>query len=360
MAAERVPDSTRRIPSLRTWKMVSRYSFSVPQTSVLIGLLVFLPVTFILASMIGALWLPLFDMVFDADAFDVERTIFFELRMPRVVMAGAVGATLAVAGACLQGMFRNPLADPGLLGVASGAALGATSFIVLGGYLPLPDWFAPFALPVAASIGATLVTLFLYAFTRRQRRMNLVTLILVGIAINAMGGVGLGLLQYISDDSQLRSLTFWMMGSFGRSTWDAIIPAFLVMVPASYFLIRSVRALDLLQLGDGEARNLGIDVHRVRKSIVFGVAAVVGAGVAIVGMIGFVGLVIPHIVRLLGGPIHRYVIPASALLGAITLILADLLSRTIVVPAELPVGLVTAFIGSPCLLWLLLKTRIHS
>lgn len=317
-------------------------------------------VTFLVASMIGALWLPLFDMIWNAQAHEVERTIFFELRVPRVLMSGVVGGTLALAGASLQGMFRNPLADPGLLGVASGAALGATSFIVLGGYLALPKGFGPYALPLAAAIGAAAVTLFLYAFTRRQGRLNLVTLILVGIAINALGGVGLGLLQFVSDDNQLRSLTFWMMGSFGRSTWDAILPAFVIMIPASYFLIRNVRALDLLQLGDGEARNLGIDVNRVRTSIVFGVAAVVGAGVAIVGMIGFVGLVIPHIVRLLGGPIHRYVIPASALLGASTLIVADLISRTVVVPAELPVGLVTALIGSPCLLWLLLKTKIHS
>lgn len=345
---------------MRSLKETSRYSFSVSQASILVVLAVFLIVTFLVASMIGALWLPLFDMIWSPQVYEVERTIFFELRVPRVLMSGVVGASLALAGASLQGMFRNPLADPGLLGVASGAALGATSFIVLGGYLSLPKWFGPYALPVAAVIGAAAVTLFLYAFTRRQGRLNLVTLILVGIAINAMGGVGLGLLQFASDDNQLRSLTFWMMGSFGRSTWDAIIPAFAVMIPASYFLVRNVRALDLLQLGDGEARNLGIDVNRVRKSIVFGVAVVVGAGVAIVGMIGFVGLVIPHIVRLLGGPIHRYVIPASALLGASTLIVADLISRTVVVPAELPVGLVTALIGSPCLLWLLLKTKIHS
>ena len=357
---EQAPNPSSRGRWLRISRVVSNYSFSVSQAAILVGLVAFLCVTFVVAAMTGAIWLPLFDMIWNADVYQVERTIFLELRMPRVLMAGVVGATLALAGACLQGMFRNPLADPGLLGVASGAALGATSFIVLGSHLPLPEWFVPYALPVAAAIGATIVTIFLYAFTRIQGRMNLVTLLLVGIAINAMGGVGLGLLQYASDDNQLRSLTFWMMGSFGRSTWDAIFPALLLMVPAAYFLLRSVRALDLLQLGDGEARNLGVDVHRVRKSVVFGVAAVVGAGVAIVGMIGFVGLVIPHIVRLLGGPIHRYVIPASALMGASTLILADLISRTIVVPAELPVGLVTAFIGSPCLLWLLLKTRIHT
>lgn len=358
--AEESSDSSQRVSWLRSVWGISRLSFSVSQASILICLGVLLIVTFLIASSVGALWLPLFDMLWNPASFEVERTIFFELRVPRVLMAGVVGATLALAGANLQGMFRNPLADPGLLGVASGAALGATSSIVLGGYLSLPKWFGPYALPVAAAVGATVVTLFLYAFTRRQGRLNLITLILVGIAINAMGGVGLGLLQYASDDNQLRSLTFWMMGSFGRSTWDSIIPALCVIAPASYFLLRNTRALDLLQLGDGEARNLGIDVHRVRKSIVFGVAAIVGAGVAIVGMIGFVGLVIPHIVRLLGGPIHRYVIPASALLGASTLILADLISRTIVVPAELPVGLVTALIGSPCLLWLLLKTKIHS
>lgn len=358
--AEKASNTAQSLLWLPRWRAFSKLSVSLTQAAILAGLAVVLVVSFLFAAMVGAMWLPLPDMILNAKDFVVERTIFIELRVPRVLMAGAVGATLALAGASLQGMFRNPLADPGLLGVASGAALGATSFIVLGGYINFPDWFAPYALPVAATIGATLVTLFLYAFTRRQGRMNLVTLILVGIAINALGGVGLGLLQYASDDNQLRSLTFWMMGSFGRSTWDATIPAFLVMVPAAFFLVRNVRALDLLQLGEGEARNLGVDVGRVRKSVVFGVAAVVGAGVAIVGMIGFVGLVVPHIIRLLGGPIHRYVVPASALLGATTLILADLLSRTVVAPAELPVGLVTAMIGSPCLIWLLLKARIHS
>lgn len=330
------------------------------QGTVLLLLAAFLVGSFLLATAIGAMWLPLFDMIWDADSFAMERTIFLELRLPRVVMAGAVGATLALAGASLQGMFRNPLADPGLLGVASGAALGATSFIVLSGSVKIVNGFAQYALPVAASIGAAVVALFLYAFTKRQGQLNLITLILVGIAINAMGGVGIGILQYVSDDNQLRSLTFWMVGSFGRSTWDAIVPALLIMSPASFFLVRNTKVLDLLQLGEGEARNLGVDVIRVRRSIVLGVAAVVGAGVAIVGMIGFVGLVVPHIIRLLAGPSHRYVIPASAFLGAITVILADLLSRIVVAPAELPVGLVTAMIGSPCLIWLLAKARIHS
>ena len=150
------------------------------------------------------------------------------------------------------------------------------------------------------------------------------------------------------------------MGSFGRATWDSIVPALFIMLPASYFLIRNMRSLDLLQLGDTEARNLGVEVNKVRRSLVFSVAAVVGAGVAIVGMIGFVGLVVPHLVRLIGGPIHRYVLPASVLLGAVLLILADLFSRTIITPAELPVGLVTAMIGSPCLIWLLLKTKTYA
>ncbi len=339
---------------------LSKYPLTRGQLIVIVSLTVLLGIAFLVATMVGAIRIPLLDMLWNHGSFEIERTIFFELRLPRVLMAGIVGATLALAGASLQGMFRNPLADPGLLGVGSGAALGAASFIVFGGYLSLPDWIIPYVLPLAAAFGSGVVTICLYLFTRKQGRLNLITLILVGIAINSLGGVGLGLLQFVSDDSQLRSLVFWMMGSFGRATWDSIVPALFIMLPASYFLIRNMRSLDLLQLGDTEARNLGVEVNKVRRSLVFSVAAVVGAGVAIVGMIGFVGLVVPHLVRLIGGPIHRYVLPASVLLGAVLLILADLFSRTIITPAELPVGLVTAMIGSPCLIWLLLKTKTYA
>lgn len=339
---------------------LSRYPLTRGQLIVLISLAVVLGIAFLVATMIGAMRLPLLDMLWNRGSFEVERMILFELRLPRVLMAGVVGATLALAGASLQGMFRNPLADPGLLGVGSGAALGAASFIVFGAFLSLPDWIIPYVLPIAAAIGSAVVTVCLYLFTRKQGRLNLITLILVGIAINSLGGVGLGLLQFMSDDNQLRSLVFWMMGSFGRATWDSVVPALFIMLPAAYFLIRNMRSLDLLQLGDTEARNLGVEVNKVRRSLVFSVAAVVGAGVAIVGMIGFVSLVVPHLVRLIGGPIHRYVLPASVLLGAVLLILADLFSRTIITPAELPVGLVTAMIGSPCLIWLLLKTKTYA
>ena len=274
-----------------------------------------------------------------------------------MVLAGFVGAALALSGAALQGLFRNPLADPGLIGVSSGAALGAVAMIVLGGAMALPGVLLPFALPLAAVFGAMLVTLFLYAFASRYGRFSIVTIVLVGVAVNALAGVGIGTFQYLSDDAQLRTLTFWMMGSFGRANWPAVAPAALVAALAALPLFFVARGLDLLQLGETEAYHLGIEVKRLKRRIVLCSAAAVGAGVALSGMIGFVGLVVPHLVRLAIGAAHRFVLPCSALLGAALTILADLLARTAVAPAEIPVSLVTSAIGAPFFLWLIARAR---
>ena len=293
--------------------------------------------------------------LFDAEAA-LERAVFLDIRAPRVALAGLVGAALAVSGTALQGMFRNPLADPGLIGVSSGAAVGAIAMLVLGTALDLA-WATPHALPLAAVVGAVMVTAFLYAFAQRYGHFSIVTILLVGIAVNALAGVVIGLFQYVSDDGQLRSLVFWMMGSFGRATWLLIAPVALLVAVATATLLRMARPLDLLQLGEPQAFHLGVDVGRLKKRAVFCSATAVGAGVAVSGMVGFVGLVVPHLARLLVGPGHRFLMPSAALLGASLTILADVVARTAVAPAELPVSLVTSALGAPFFLWLIARVR---
>lgn len=287
----------------------------------------------------------------------LERTIFSEIRVPRVMLAGFVGAALALSGAALQGLFRNPLADPGLIGVSSGAALGAVSMIVMGPALGLTGAVAAYSLPLAAITGAVAVTLFLYAFSSRFGQFSIVTILLVGIAINALATVGIGLFQFLSDDAGLRTLTFWMMGSFGRATWTTVLPAIAVMAAAAAPILLLGRHLDALQLGEAEAFHVGVDVTRVKRYVILCSAVAVGAGVALSGIVGFVGLVVPHLVRLALGPAHRYVLPGAVLLGASLTMLADAVSRTVVSPAEIPVSLVTSALGAPFFLWLISTVR---
>ena len=322
-------------------------------TVAILALALLIAVALALAS--GAMPISLWEL-FD-DKATLQRMVFAEIRAPRVVLAGFVGAALALSGATLQGLFRNPLADPGLIGTSSGAALGAVAMIVIGGAVAMPRLVAPFALPLAAIAGAMLVTLFLYAFANRYGQFRLVTIVLVGIAVNALAGVGIGAFQYLSDDAELRTLTFWMMGSFGRANWPAVAPALVVVAVAATPLFFVARGLDLLQLGESEAYHLGVDVKRLQRRIVLCAAAAVGAGVALAGMIGFVGLVVPHLVRLVIGADNRFVLPSAALLGAALTILADLVARTAAAPAEIPVSLVTSAIGAPFFLWLIARAR---
>ena len=309
------------------------------------------------ALVTGAVPISLATLFEDSDAGAFQRMVFAEIRSPRVLLAAFVGSSLALAGASLQGLFRNPLADPGLIGVSSGAALGAIAMIVVGSALEVPDWLDPYLLPLAAVAGGGLVTVFIYLFAQRFGQFSIVTILLLGIAVNALAGVGIGAFQYLSDDAQLRTLTFWMMGSFGRATWPAVLPAVALMVLAGAFLLVQPRALDRLQLGEAEARHVGVDVLRVKRLIVMMSAVAAGAGVAVAGAIGFVGLVVPHLARLMGGAAHGFVLPASVLLGGALMVCADLVARMVVIPAELPVGLVTSAIGAPFFLWLIARAR---
>jgi iron complex transport system permease protein len=288
-----------------------------------------------------------------------DGIIIYDIRLPRVIMGVFIGAALAVSGAVLQGLFRNPLADPGLVGVSAGSSLGAVSVIVLGATTlsPLSAMFGGFALPLAAFAGGLATTLVLYRISTRHGRTSVATMLLAGIAIGALAMSLTGILIFMADDRQLRDLTFWQLGSLAGATWQKvgmIAPIIVVAISATPFLARGLNAL---ALGEATASHLGIPVQRMKYVAIVVVSAAVGASVAVSGGIGFIGIVVPHLLRLLIGPDNRYLLPASALLGASMLLLADAVSRTIVAPAELPIGIVTATVGAPFFLWILLRRR---
>jgi iron complex transport system permease protein len=288
-----------------------------------------------------------------------DRIIIYDIRMPRVAMGVLIGAALAVSGAVMQGLFRNPLADPGLIGVSAGAALGAVSMIVLGGTLlaPLAALAGIYALPLAAFLGGLTVTLLLYRISTRQGQTSVATMLLAGIAFAALAGALLGLLVYAADDRQLRDLTFWSLGSLAGATWAKLVavgPIVALSLAVTPFL---ARGLNGLSLGEASARHLGVPVQRLKHIAIFTVAAATGASVAVSGTIGFIGIVVPHLLRLAIGPDNRFLLPAAALGGASLLLVADTISRTVVAPAELPIGIVTAAAGAPVFLWILLRRR---
>jgi iron complex transport system permease protein len=288
-----------------------------------------------------------------------QALVLTGIRLPRVLLGVGVGGGLAVSGAVMQGLFRNPLADPSLIGVSSGAALAAVVTIVLGStfFGAWADALGPFLLPASAFVGGVGATVIVYRLGTRNGDTSVATMLLAGIAINALAGAGTGLMTFIADDDQLRDLTFWTLGSLGGATWTQLAvvgPCLLGGMIAAPFLARPLNAL---LLGEGEAYHLGVDTERVKKLVVTLAALVVGAAVAVSGVIGFIGLVVPHLLRLAVGPDHRVLIPGSALLGGALLLGADVLARTIVAPAELPIGIVTALVGAPFFLWLLLRDR---
>lgn len=289
----------------------------------------------------------------------MQETILVSIRLPRACLAVLVGAALAVGGAALQGLFRNPLADPGLIGVSTGAALGAGLVIVVIGGLSLgvSSGLRALLLPLAAFTGGLATTLLVYRISSRDGRTEVATMLLAGIALNAIAGAAIGLLIFISDDQSLRDLNFWLLGSLGGVTWDSFLIAAPFMLGPMLALPLLARPLNGLLLGEVEALHLGFDVERVKRLVILLTAITVGATVALCGVIGFVGLVVPHLIRLTLGPDHRLLLPATMLLGATLLLLADLLARTVVLPAELPIGILTTCVGGPFFLWLLLRRR---
>ncbi|MBM7067091.1 iron ABC transporter permease [Actibacterium sp. 188UL27-1] len=330
---------------------------------VAVGLAVLLIVVSVSSLAIGAsgtsLWRALGDIAAGRRATQTASVVLWEIRAPRLVMGICVGAALAVSGAVLQGLFRNPLADPGLIGVSAGAGLGAITAIVLGAALPM--WIAQAVgnqlVPVAAFLGGWATTIVLYRVATRNGRTSVATMLLAGIALAALAGALSGILVYIADDRQLRDLTFWGLGSLAGATWDKVTVAAPIIVVAIAVALTLAGGLNGLALGEATARHIGIPVQRMKNLAILTVAAAVGSAVAVSGGIGFIGIVVPHLLRLATGPDHRMLLINAALLGASLLLLADVISRVIIAPAELPIGIVTAVLGAPVFLWILLRRR---
>ncbi|MGL4171528.1 FecCD family ABC transporter permease [Morganella morganii] len=280
--------------------------------------------------------------------------IWLSVRLPRIVLAVLVGMALATAGVLLQGLFRNPLADPGLLGISSGAA-GAVALGIV--------FIAPY-LSGAVTLYLHIITAFSGAlcisgliFLLNRRRQPLLRLLLCGIAVNAISMSFVGVLNYLSDDKELRQFSLWMMGSTGHISWILLLPAILLALSVFYAAFRLARPLDMIQLGKEEAHYAGVNVRRTQQCVLLISALLTGIAVALSGIIGFIGLVIPHLMRMIFGWHHRLLLVTSALAGALLLLLSDTLARTLVVPAEIPVGLLTGLLGAPYFLWLIFSVK---
>jgi len=286
-----------------------------------------------------------------------QETVLLIIRLPRVLLGVLIGATLGVSGAAMQGLFRNPLADPGLIGISSGASLLAVLMIVLQLKLfrDISSFAGLYALSLAAFVGAVLATLLVYSLARRNGRTIISLMLLVGIAINILCEALRGLLVYLADDAQLRTISNWSLGSLGGASWEVLQVASPFLLAPVLLMPRLSKSMNAFALGESGAGHLGVDAARLKRNVVLLTTLGVGVAVAVSGVIGFVGLVIPHLIRLLGGANHRVVLPGAALLGAIVLTLADLAARTIVAPAELPIGIITGIIGAPVFLYMLVR-----
>jgi iron complex transport system permease protein len=281
----------------------------------------------------------------------IESTLWV-VRFPRIVMALSVGAALAAAGAVMQAVFGNPLAEPGVVGVSAGAALGAATAIVLG-----LSAYGEFLIAVPAFAGGLLATMLVYLVSRANGRTEVVTLLLTGIAVNAFAGAGLAFVLFSASAANREQIIFWQLGSLGGSLWREVLIVAAVAIAGVIVATLLGRRYDVLALGERNARHLGIDVERLRLISVVLVALLTGVAVAFVGIIAFVGLVVPHVVRMLLGPGHRRLIPVSALGGATLLLYADLLARNLAPGAELPIGLLTSLVGGPFFFFLLWRQR---
>lgn len=324
--------------------MSQRVTVSLWLLAALLSLLTFTATGF------GALRLPVSLLWSGSD--EALRQIWLTIRLPRVLLALVIGGSLALAGCVMQGLFRNPLADPGLLGISSGAALAVALWVVLP--LSLPALVMLYAPMLAAFLGALAATVAIFLLSQ-QRNSSLSRLLLVGIAINALCGAAVGVLSWVSNDAQLRQLSLWGMGSLGQAQWSTLLAVASLMAPTVLVIWRLANALNVLQLGDEEAHYLGVDVAVVQRILLLCSALLVAAAVAVSGVIGFVGLVVPHLMRMWLGADHRAAIPGSVLAGASLLLVADTAARTLVAPAEMPVGLLTSLLGAPWFLWLIFR-----
>lgn len=315
----------------------------------------------IIAAVIGPVYIPL-DLVFKilcaklplcSDLIpkswsQFQETIVIQIRLPRILTGVLVGGALGSAGAAMQGLFKNPMADPYIIGVSSGGALGAAIAMVF--HLSLPT------LPFLSFLGAISTALVVYSISKIDEKLPVATLLLSGIAIAAFLSAITSFLMYIAGES-LHQIVFWLMGGLSTSDWDRVKIIIIPLISGIAMLSIYARDLNIMLLGDEEAQSLGVEVEKLKKLVIAISALLTGVAVSVSGIIGFVGLIVPHIVRLIAGPDHRILIPAAALLGGIFIVLADIIARTAASPAELPIGIITAFFGAPFFLYLLHKRK---
>ncbi|MFD9262347.1 FecCD family ABC transporter permease [Streptomyces sp. NPDC059538] len=327
-------------------------------TTALVAALLFLA---LLSAGVGAYDIPLGDVLASvqhhlglggAPLDRVGESVLWNVRLPRVVLALLVGASLGCAGALMQGVFGNPLAEPGVIGISAGAAVGAVAAISLG-----LSFFGNWTITVCAFVAGLITVGSVYFLSRNGGKTEVVTLILTGIAVNAFAGALIGLFVFFADSGQVNQITFWQLGSLAQATWPKVLAVLPCALAGLLVAPLYSRRLDLLSLGERPARHLGIDVERLRLALILVVALLTAAAVAVAGVITFVGLLVPHLLRMANGPGHRFLVPGSALAGALVLVAGDLAARTLAQPAELPLGVLTALLGSPFFFWLLRRTR---
>ena len=292
-----------------------------------------------------------------SDAADFNLTIINNIRIPRAILAVLIGCALAISGASLQGICRNPLADPGLLGISSGAAAAAVTGIVFMTQWTVPDVIRPYLLPLLAFAGAALTAFTINRMAQVNGQLHIVTLLLAGIALNALFAAIIGMMSYVADDQSLRLITYWLMGSLGAATWQNIAIITPILGVAIWGIFRRRHELNLLLLGEANAKFMGVRVERIKKELLWLNALAVGVAVSVSGIIGFIGLVVPHILRITLGSDYRHLLLHAMLLGGSVMLLADLVSRMVAAPAEVPIGVITSILGAPVFILLLIKQK---
>ncbi|MEV9477855.1 FecCD family ABC transporter permease [Aliarcobacter butzleri] len=334
--------------------------------SAIVIFLILLIISMALNLTIGAFGIStneILNTLFKPEENKIYYQVIMDIRLPRIILAVLVGIAFGISGAMMQTLFKNPLADPGLIGVSAGASAGVVIFMLFGNFLPnfLYDGFLSYLyLPFSAFLGAIVTIFIIYKLSTVYNKVAVTVMLLAGIAINAMLGAIVGLFTYLSTEEELKSFTFWTMGSLADGNIKVIFTLIPIVLTTYLFAHNKKVELNLMLLGEDEAKNSGVNTEKLKKMIILFVSLSIGASVAFCGIIGFIGLVVPHIARLIVGSNHKFFIPLSAILGAFVLLWADSLSRTIIAPAELPIGIITAILGAPFFLWLLLKNRQNS
>lgn len=324
----------------------------------LILLIIFFFLSIFISIQIGATKISISNLLFDLKngiGSSTETIVMMNIRLPRIILGILVGSGLAVSGVVVQGLFRNPLVEPGLIGVSTGSALASSLCIVFLGSMNGSNYYI---LHIASFVGAILASFLVFGFSLRSGKIQTFELLLTGIGINAIAGACIGFIVYFASDSQLRSITFWSLGSIAGANWNMILKALPFLVLPYLFLPFFSRSLNVMQLGEREAAHLGFPVEAIKMGIILIICLIVGTCVSLSGIIGFVGLVVPHILRISISSDYRLLIPASSLMGAVLVLVADGLARTLVAPSELPIGIMTSAIGAPIFLWVL-KTQIQ-